>query len=167
MAVTFTVPEGDFQRLSDLSNQFRTPLAAQASSQETGLLLGSGEVSIADNRIDPTTGTVELKARFANTDRKLWPGEFVNVQLTLQILHHATTIPVAAVNQGPSGSFAYVVGANKTVSVRPVLVAWTQGATAVIKSGVKPGEIVVTDGQMILKAGSRIRTIAPSGRQRT
>ena len=166
MAVTFTVPEGDFQRLSDLSNQFRTPLAAQASSQETGLPLGSGEVSIADNRIDPTTGTVELKARFANADRKLWPGEFVNVQLTLQVLRHATTIPVAAVNQGPNGSFAYVVGANKTVSVRAVTVAWTQGATAVIKSGVKPGEVVVTDGQMILKAGSHVRTISPSGRQR-
>lgn len=166
MAVTFTVPEGDFQRLSDLSHQFRTPFAAQASSQETGAPLGAGEVSIADNRIDPTTGTVELKARFANADRKLWPGEFVNVQVTLQVLHHATTIPVTAVNQGPNGSFAYVVGANKTVSVRPLTVAWTQGTTAVIKSGVKPGEIVVTDGQMILKAGSRVRTISTSGRQR-
>jgi len=169
IAVTFTVPEGDFQRLSDVSDGFRTPLAAQASSQETGAPLGSGELSIADNRIDPTTGTVELKARFANTGKRLWPGEFVNVQLTLQVLRHATTIPLAAVNRGPNGSFAFVVGANKKATVQPISVAWTQGSTAVIKTGVKPGEIVVTDGQMVLKAGSPVRAIqpAPAGRPRS
>jgi membrane fusion protein, multidrug efflux system len=167
IAVTFTVPEGDFQHLSDLSHQFRAPLATKAFSQETSALLGSGELSIADNRIDPTTGTVELKARFDNAAERLWPGEFVNVELTLQILRRATTMPVAAVNRGPNGSFAYVVGPNKTVSVRPVTVSWTQGSTAVIQSGVKPGESVVTDGQMILKAGSLIKAIQPAGRARS
>jgi len=166
IAVTFTVPEGEFQRLSDISDGFRKPLATQAFSQETGALLGAGELSIADNRIDPTTGTIELKARFANTDRRLWPGEFVNVQLTLQVLRHATTIPVAAVNQGPNGSFAYVVGTDKKVSARPITVAWTQGSAAVIKAGIQPGESVVTDGQMVLKPGSLVRAIpsASNGR---
>jgi len=158
-AVTFTVPEGDFQRLSDVSDGFRKPMATKAFSQESGALLDTGQLSIADNRVDPTTGSVELKARFPNTAEKLWPGQFVNVQLTLQVLPRVTTIPVNAVNQGPNGSFLYVVGANKTVSMRPVTVAWTQGTTVVVKSGVRAGETVVTDGQMILKAGSPVRII--------
>jgi multidrug efflux system membrane fusion protein len=114
-------------------------------------------VSIADNHIDPATGTVELKARFSNAQRHLWPGQFVNVQLTLQILHHVTTIPLAAVNRGPNGSYAFVVGADKKVTMHPVSIGWTQGNTVVVKSGVKPGDVVVTDGQMILKAGSLVR----------
>jgi membrane fusion protein, multidrug efflux system len=159
MAVTFTVPEGDFQRLSDVSNQFRTPLATRACSQESDALLDSGELSIADNRVDPATGTVELKARFPNSERKLWPGQFVNVQLTLQTLRRVTTIPTTAVNRGPDGSFAFVVGPDKTAIMRPLALAWTQDTTAVVKSGVKPGEIVVTDGQMTLKAGLPVRIV--------
>ena len=157
IAVTFTVPEGDFSRLSDVSDGFRKPMVTKAFSQETGALLDTGQLSIADNRVDPTTGSVELKARFSNTAEKLWPGQFVNIQLTLQVLPHVMTIPVAAVNQGPNGPFLYVVGANKTVSMRPVTVAWTQGATDVVTSGIRAGETVVTDGQMILKAGSPVQ----------
>ena len=157
IAVTFTVPEGDFQRLADVSDHFRIPMVTRAYSQETGKSLGEGELSIADNRVDPNSGTVEMKARFDNSDEALWPGEFVNVSLTLQTLHGVTTIPVTAVNRGPNGSFAFVVGKDKKVSIRPVTVAWTQGTTAVIGSGIRPGEVVVTDGQMILKAGSLVR----------
>jgi multidrug efflux system membrane fusion protein len=167
IAVTFTVPEGEFQRLTTLSDGFRKPLVAKALSQETGALLDSGELRISDNRVDPTTGTVELKARFPNTGNRLWPGQFVNVQLMIQILSRATTIPVAAVNQGPDGSFLYVVGADRTVSMRPVAVAWTDGTVAAIKSGIRPGETVVTDGQMILKPGSLVRIVRspPATRQ--
>jgi multidrug efflux system membrane fusion protein len=165
IALTFTVPEGDFRRLSDVSDGFRKPMLTKAFSQETGELLDSGQLSIADNRVDPTTGSVELKARFPNTAERLWPGQFVNVQMTLQVLPHVTTIPVTAVNQGPNGPFLYVVGANKTVSMRPVAVAWTQGTTVVVKSGVRAGETVVTDGQMILKAGSPVRIIPQARHQ--
>lgn len=157
IAVTFTVPQGDFQRLSDLSGAFRRPMAVTAESQESGALLGSGELRIADNRINPSTGTVELKARFPNVGERLWPGQFVNVRLTMQTLHDVTTIPAAAVNRGPNGPFVFVVGANSKVAMRPIAVSWTQGATAVIKSGVRAGEIVVTDGQMVLKPGSLVR----------
>jgi multidrug efflux system membrane fusion protein len=162
IAVTFTVPQGDFQRLSDLSDSFRRPLATVATSQETGVSLGTGELSIADNRVDATTGSVELKARFENAGRRLWPGQFVNVVLTLQTLSRVTTIPTTAVNQGPNGAFAYVVGPGAKAIMRPITVAWTEGSTAVIKTGIQPGETVVTDGQMILKPGSPVRIVGPA-----
>jgi multidrug efflux system membrane fusion protein len=161
IAVTFTVPEGDFQNLTQLSDGFTKPLTTVATSQESGAVLGTGQLSIADNKINPATGTVELKARFPNAGRQLWPGQFVNVQLTLQVLQHVTTIPLNAVNHGPNGSFAYVVGPNKIATVRPITVSWTQGIAAVISKGLKPGEVVVMDGQMTLKAGSPVRIVPP------
>jgi multidrug efflux system membrane fusion protein len=158
MAVTFTVPQGDFQRLSAVSNGFTTPLAARALSQETGADLGSGELVVADNHVDETTGTVELKARFPNDLRQLWPGQFVNVKLTLQTLHDAITVPAAAVNQGPKGPYVYLVGADSKVSAQPVTVVATEGDTSVIQSGLQAGQMVVTDGQMSLKPGSVVTT---------
>jgi multidrug efflux system membrane fusion protein len=162
IAVTFTVPEGDFQNLSNLSQGFTQPLLAKAMSQETGALLDTGELSIADNRIDPATGTVELKARFPNTERHLWPGQFINVQLTLQTLAHVTTIPEDAVNRGPNGAFVFLIGKDNVATVRPIGTGFTQGNTTVITKGVAPGDLVVTDGQMILKAGSKVRVVTPA-----
>ena len=162
IAVTFTVPQGDFQRLAEVSDGFRRPLSTVAVSQETGATLGSGLLSIADNRVDPATGTVQLKARFPNADHRLWPGQFVNVQLTLQTLPGVTTIPSGAVNQGPKGPFAYVVGPGGKAIVRPLKVGVTQGSVAVITSGVQPGESVVVDGQMTLKAGARVKVRPPA-----
>jgi multidrug efflux system membrane fusion protein len=165
IAVTFTVPQGQFQHLTQLSDGFRRPLATVAASQETGAVLDRGELTIADNRVDPSTGTVELKARFGNAGLLLWPGQFVNVELTLETLRGVVAIPSTAVNQGPNGSFVYIVGPKNRVFMRPVSVSWTQGATSVIKTGVRPGDIVVTDGQMILKPGAEVRIIqAPVGR---
>ena len=162
IAVTFSVPQGDYQRLSQVSNGFRMPLATEALSQDTGASLGTGELSIADNRVNPATGTVEMKARFENAGDLLLPGQFVNVHLTLQTLTNATTIPSAAVNVGPDGSFAYVVASDQTVSMRPIKVGQTEGATAVITTGLKPGETVVTDGQMSVTAGSVVKVSAPA-----
>jgi multidrug efflux system membrane fusion protein len=162
IAVTFSIPQGDYQRLSKVSDGFRKPLATEALSQDTGASLGKGELSIADNRVDPTTGSVEMKARFENNGDLLLPGQFVNVQLTLQTLSNATTIPSAAVNVGPDGTFAYVVGADQTVSMRPIKIGETEGATAVITTGLQPGETVVTDGQMTLTAGSAVKVIVPT-----
>jgi multidrug efflux system membrane fusion protein len=160
IAVTFTVPECNFQQLQDLSHGFQQALVTKAFSQESGALLDSGQLSIADNHIDPATGTIELKARFPNAERHLWPGQFVNVQLTLEMLHQVTTIPATAINRGPNGSYVFVVGADKKVALQPINVGWTQGDVVVIKSGIKPGDVVVTDGQMILKAGSIVRIAA-------
>jgi len=153
IAVTFTVPQGDFQRLVSASAGFSRPLATQAASQETGADLGSGELVVADNHVDQTTGTVAMKARFPNPTRQLWPGQFVNVNLTLQTLSKAMVVPASAVNQGPNGAFVYLIGAGNKVSNQPVKVMTTQGATAVIESGLSVGQSVVTDGQMALRPG--------------
>lgn len=168
IAVTFTVPQGDFQRLVSASAGFSRPLITQAASQETGADLGSGELVVADNHVDQTTGTVEMKARFPNPTKQLWPGQFVNVNLTLQTLSKATVVPAAAVNQGPKGAFAYLVGADNKVTAQPVSVLTTAGAVAVIQSGLVPGQTVVVDGQMSLKAGASVCTAghcsAPGGK---
>ncbi len=157
IAVTFTVPEGDFQRLVDVSNGFSKTLVVQAFSQETGALEDVGELRIADNRVDPNSGAVELKARFPNPNRRLWPGQFVNVRLFLQTLPNATVIPLAAVNRGPKGPYVFLIGSNMKVSLQPVTLTTSLGGNAVIASGLKPGDMVVTDGQMTLAAGSLVR----------
>jgi multidrug efflux system membrane fusion protein len=162
IAVTFSVPQRDFQRLSQVSNGFRKPLLTVALSQDSGASLGSGQLTIADNRVDPSTGTVEMKARFPNVGDKLFPGQFINVRLTLQTLAKVTTIPSTAVNQGPNGSYVYVVGPDQKAVMRPVKVRLTQGSTAVIASGVNPGDTVVTDGQVSLAAGMLVKAAAGS-----
>jgi multidrug efflux system membrane fusion protein len=161
IAVTFTVPQGDFQRLSDVSAGFSKPLTAHALSQETGADLGEGVLEVADNHVDQTTGTVQLKARFPNAGRQLWPGQFVNVKLTTEVLHDALTVPSVAVNQGPNGAYVYVVGADHKAVATPVSVGATEGPTAVIRSGLRAGQLVVTDGQMTLRPGAAV-TIAGS-----
>jgi multidrug efflux system membrane fusion protein len=162
MAVTFTVPQGEFQRLLDLTSGFRTALPVKATSQDTGAPLGDGELRVADNHVDPSTGTVELKARFANPGDKLWPGQFINVVMTLQTLRNVITVPTTAINRGPNGTFVFIIGANHHVSMRPVKVSWTQGDLSVVSSGLTAGLMVVTDGQMILKNGSLIRVVRMS-----
>jgi len=162
IAVTFTVPQGDFQRLVTASGGFARPMLTQAYSQDDGQLLDSGELSIADNHVDPATGTVQMKARFPNGARRLWPGQFLNVRLTLQVLQRALTIPAAAVNEGPKGSFVYVVGPDRKAIERPVTVQTTEQGVAVISSGLAAGDIVVTDGQMSLAPGSRVQVHGPA-----
>jgi multidrug efflux system membrane fusion protein len=172
IAVTFTIAQGDFQRLVQVSHGFTTPLTAEAMSQETGADLGTGELSIADNHVDQTTGTVAMKARFPNATRQLWPGQFVNVKLTLQVLTNAITVPSIAVNQGPKGAFVYVVGPGKKAVVTPVTIVATEGGSTVVQGALKAGQLVVTDGQMTLKAGSIVayggqpaaRAPAPAGK---
>jgi multidrug efflux system membrane fusion protein len=166
IAVTFTVPQGDFQRLANLSNGFSKPLTTQALSQETGAALGTGELVVADNHVDANTGTVQMKAKFPNTDSRLWPGQFVNVRMTVQTLQHAVTVPATAVNQGPNGPFVFVVahqGTNDTARMQPVKVTTTQDFTAVIQDGVKPGDTVVTDGQLSLRPGSKVHMRSADG----
>jgi membrane fusion protein, multidrug efflux system len=167
IAVTFTIPQGDFQRLAAASSGFTRPLPTQALSQETGADLGTGELVVADNHVDPATGTVELKARFANVSRQLWPGEFVNVRLTLENLQNVLTIPTAAVNQGPNGAYAFLVGPGQKVIQRPITVSTTESGVAVISSGLQPGDVVVTDGQMSLKAGAKVSYGAKKGAAKT
>ena len=167
IAVTFTVPQGDFQRLVAASGGFARPMSTQAFSQDDRKLLDTGALSIADNHVDPATGTVQMKARFDNSERKLWPGQFVNVRLTLQVLQRAVTVPATALNQGPKGTFVYVIGQDLKAIERPVTTQATEQGVAVISSGLSDGEIVVTDGQMSLAPGSTVQLHgqAPAGGQ--
>jgi multidrug efflux system membrane fusion protein len=162
IAVTFTVPEGDFQRLAAFSDGFTRPLETEALSQETGQSLGAGELIVADNNVNQSTGTVAMKARFANPARQLWPGQFVNVRLRLETLAGALTVPAAAVNQGPNGSFVYVVGPDNKARNVPVALVTTQGGASAVRGALRPGELVVTDGQMSLRPGAQVRYLRAS-----
>jgi membrane fusion protein, multidrug efflux system len=153
MAVTFSVAEGDFRKLADASAAFSRPLTAVAYSQDTGILLGSGQLNVTDNHVDAASGTVQMKARFENTDKKLWPGQFVNVRIALNTLSNAVIVPSAAINRGPNGAFVYVVGTDRKVIARPIAVTTIQNGNAVITKGLEVGETVVTDGQISLKPG--------------
>ncbi len=116
----------------------------------------AGELSFIDNRVDPTTGTVQLKATFANADTRLWPGQFVNVVLTLAVQPDATVVPREAVQAGQQGRYVFVVKPDRTVEPRPVTVAREVGHEIVVASGIVPGEQVVTEGQARLAAGTRV-----------
>ena len=109
--------------------------------------------------MDPATGTIRLKATFSNSDRALWPGQFVNVRLRLATRAGATVVPVAAVQAGQAGSFVYVVKPDRTVELRPVTAGLTVGGETLIEKGLAAGETVVTDGHLRLTPGAAIRPV--------
>jgi len=113
-------------------------------------------VSFIDNVVDPASDTVRLKATFPNADRRLWPGQLVEVILHLSVEPRAIVAPAVAVQPSQQGTFVYVIQADHTVEARPVTVARTDGDWAVIASGVKPGDTVVIDGQLRLTPGARV-----------
>ena len=161
IAVVFTLPE---DALPNVAKHMKNgALEVDAYSRDDTTKLASGKLLTIDNQIDPTTGTGKLKAMFDNTDAALFPNQFVNARLLLETKKGATVIPAAAIQRGPQGStFAYVVKSDKTVEVRNLKVALTQGNLSVIASGIAPGEQVVTDGQDKLQGGSRVEPHAPT-----
>jgi len=148
----------------DLAALFEaSPVSIIAFDQNGKEQLAEGHLLLIDNQIDQTTGTGKLKAMFGNSDNALFPNQFVNARLLLETKKGVTVVPAAAVQRGPQGSsFAYVVKPDKTVEVRNVKVALTQGNLAVVASGIEPGEQVVTDGQDKLQGGSRVEPHAPN-----
>jgi len=115
-----------------------------------------GVITFVDNTVDQTTGTIRIKATFPNQNRRLWPGQFVNVSVRLASDSNAIVVPSVAVQAGPDGQFVYVVKSDQTVEMRPVVVSRTAGKETILKTGVKSGETIVTDGQLRLVPGSRI-----------
>jgi multidrug efflux system membrane fusion protein len=160
IAVIFTIPEDQLQQVRDHMRGGSLEVDAYSSDDQTKLSVG--KLLTIDNQIDPTTGTVKLKAVFDNPDNNLWPNQFVNAHLLLEVRKNAITVPAAALQRGPDGTFAYVVDNNNTVQMRKLQIALTQGATAVVASGLQAGEKVVTDGQEKLQAGSRVAPQAPA-----
>lgn len=118
--------------------------------------IASGRLEATDNLIDQTTGTLRLKAVFANRDEALFPNQFVNIHILIQVMPHALLAPAAAIQRGSNGSYVFLVHPNQTVEQRPVQVALTQGNASVIAKGLEPGEVVVTDGQDKLRTGSHV-----------
>jgi multidrug efflux system membrane fusion protein len=151
--VNFAIPGSDVDRVR--AAQARGTLAARAAGD--GIDGGvAGTLSFVDNAVDPATNTVKLRARFPNADEKLWPGQFVNVSLTLGNDADAIAVPDAAVKAGPNGDFVFVIE-NGAARQRDVSVARSIGGVSVIASGVAAGEIVVTDGQSRLVDGAPVK----------
>jgi multidrug efflux system membrane fusion protein len=163
----FTLPEDQLPEVAQ--HLHRSPLQVDAFSRDDSTKLATGKLLTIDNQIDQTTGTGRLKAVFSNEDSVLWPNQFVNVHLLLETRKNATVIPSAAVQQGPQGSYVYVMKPDKTVEVRNINSSLTEGNLTQIASGVAPNEVVVTDGQDKLQAGSRVephfQNANPSGPQ--
>ena len=161
IAAVFTLPEDAFQAINRALQASREPLAVEAYTREGSELLGRGKLILLNNQIDTATGTVQLKASFANAAHKLWPGQFVNVRLILGTQRQALTVPAGAVLRGQEGTYAYVVdGQGQTVHNRSLVVAKIQDGTAIVERGLTAGEHVVVDGQYKLKPGARITEVA-------
>jgi multidrug efflux system membrane fusion protein len=116
----------------------------------------SGRLTFVDNTVDRATGTLMLKGEFDNRDARLWPGQFVDTRLVLASEADRIVIPAPAVTNGQQGTYVYVLNPDSTVVTRPVTVARTQGDDAIIASGIQPGDVVVTDGQIRLSPGARV-----------
>ncbi len=158
ISVVFTLPEQNFQMIRDHASAEPTknPMAVLAVGRENSGQLGQGALAVIDNQIDPTTGTIKLKATFANEDLRLWPGQFVNARLLLTIRKGGIVVPAAVVQRGPQGSYAFVIKPDQTVEARTVKVAQTEDGLALIDDGLQDGEQVVVDGQYKLQAGSQV-----------
>ena len=156
--VSFGVPE---QYLGDIrKNNSDRKLPVQVSLQEDAHKIANGFLSVIDNTVDNTTGTIRLKATFDNRERVLWPGQLVNVGLTLDTLKNVTIVPAEAVQAGQQGQFVYVVKADKGVEIRMVTVGRTLEKRIVLDKGVAAGETVVTDGQLLLYPGAHVLPVA-------
>lgn len=152
--VSFGIPEGQLPAFKRYLAERTLRVEATAPSETVPSM---GQIAFIDNAVDQTTGTIKIKGSFPNADRRLWPGQFVNVVVTLKTDPAAVVAPTAAIQAGQQGDFAFVVKPDQTVDLRSVIVDRTSGADSIVKDGLKPGEIVITDGQLRLVAGSRIK----------
>jgi multidrug efflux system membrane fusion protein len=156
--VSFTLPQ---ETLDDVhENNKQASLVVRAFSGDGKKQLAEGKLTLIDNMIDQTTGTIHLKARFDNEDERLWPGEFVSLRVVLSTRRGVTTVPQQTVQQGPNGHYAYVIKPDNTVERRAVEVASIQDGIAVVTKGLTAGEKVVVDGQYRLTEGARVNPTA-------
>jgi multidrug efflux system membrane fusion protein len=154
ISVVFTAPEDQLPRIAKAMEA--GPLECIALSADGKTELGRGSVALINNQIDQATGSVQLKAQFPNPDDALWPGLTVVTRLRIETLEDVVIVPDAAVNRGPQGLYAYVVGADHKVAMRPLEVAVMQNGRDVVTKGVSAGELVVTAGQYRLQPGARV-----------
>jgi multidrug efflux system membrane fusion protein len=153
--VQFAIPQSDMTTLRAHGGLRNVPVTV--APRDGGAPVGQGRLTFIDNAIDPTTGTIDLKGTFANQNRALWPGEYVNVALQVSSRNGAVVIPAQAVQTGQRGQYVYVVKDGNAVEMRPVTVAQQVEQQAIIDRGVSPGETVVTDGQIRLTPKSKVQ----------
>ncbi|MCC6347740.1 MAG: efflux RND transporter periplasmic adaptor subunit [Nitrospirales bacterium] len=159
--VAFSVPEQQLPEIKEYSAGRK--LRVDAVIAQDALHPVTGELTFIDNAVDTTTGTIRLKATFRNREKRLWPGQFVNVVLRLTVQPDAVVVPTPAVLTGQQGQYIFVIKSDSTVESRPVEVSRTLGSETVIGRGVRPGERVVTDGQSRLVPGATVEVKAAPG----
>jgi len=162
IAVIFNLPQDSLQPV--LQQMRKGRLQVDAYSRDDQTKLATGTLLTIDNQIDVTTGTGKLKAVFDNRDRSLWPNQFVNVHLLLEVRKNNTVVPAAAIQRGQQGTYVFAVKPDSTAEIRPVTVTFTEGNYSAVSQGVQPGDTVVTDGQDKLQQGTKVE-IAGNGRQ--
>ena len=155
--VSFTLPQNTIDEVRQ--HQQQAPLVVRAYSGDGKELLSDGTLTLIDNTIDQSTGTIHLKARFANRDERLWPGEFVNLRVVLMTRPNVATVPSQTVQEGPNGDYVYIIKPDNTVERRTVDVASVDDGIAAITKGLTPGERVVVDGQYRLTEGARVKLV--------
>ncbi|HEY7087182.1 MAG TPA: MdtA/MuxA family multidrug efflux RND transporter periplasmic adaptor subunit [Tepidisphaeraceae bacterium] len=166
IAVLFSIPQDDLPQVLQKTTAGKK-LTVEALDRDLKNRLATGTLLAIDNQVDPTTGTVRLKAEFDNKDYALFPNEFVNARLTVETLHDVVLVPSAAVQRGPSSNFVYVVRPDQTVEIRTVTLGASEGERTVIEGDVAAGEVVVTDGVDKLQQGSRVSVSAPGATTRS
>jgi multidrug efflux system membrane fusion protein len=161
IAATFTLPQDQLPQV--MKAMATGPVPTLAYSQDDKTLLDKGTLLTPDNSIDTTTGTIKLKATFPNLGDALWPGQFVNMRLLASVEKNVLAVPMAAIQHGPSGLYAYVVKSDSTVARQTVTVGPDNGAVAVVTSGLSDGDAVVVAGQSRLQEGMRVAATAQPG----
>jgi membrane fusion protein, multidrug efflux system len=159
ISLIFTLPETVLPQIQQQQQKTKTALPVLAYTQDDKMMLDQGVLGLVNNEILQTTGSIQLKANFANKARRLWPGQLVNARLLVDTRHNGLTVPAAVVQQGPNGPYAYVLDPDNTVTTRPVKVAQISDGQALIDSGLTANEQVVVDGQYKLQPGAHVRLL--------
>ncbi|WP_213736206.1 efflux RND transporter periplasmic adaptor subunit [Bradyrhizobium sp. dw_411] len=159
ISLIFTLPETVLPQIQQRQQQSNAPLPVVAYNQDDTIRLGQGVLGLVNNEILQTTGSIQLKANFANKSRRLWPGQLVNARLLVETRHNGLTVSAAVVQQGPDGPYAYVVNPDNTVAIHPIKVAQISDGQALIESGLEANEQVVVDGQYKLQPGTRVTMV--------
>jgi membrane fusion protein, multidrug efflux system len=161
ISVVFTLPEQKLKQIQ--SHQSQGQMLVLAVDRDNHTTLDEGKLTVFDNQIDTSTGTIRLKATFPNEKLSLWPGQFVNARLLLQVRTNGIVVPASVVQRGPNGPYAFVVAEDMKARMQPVTVAQIESGQALIDSGLESGQRVVVDGQYKLQPGSTVRPAQTDG----
>lgn len=162
ISVLFTLPE---KNLEVVQKAMAGGPVTVVATREDGTVLGTGTLSVVDNEIDSSTGTVRLKGVFPNENERLWPGAFVHASVNVATLKDALTVPAAAVQRGPDGLYAWVIDANGVAVMKPIETGTVSNGAIVVKNGLQPGDQVVTNGQYKLRPKTRVAIIPQSANE--